>query len=84
MPLAKDMDLIKMVEVKTKTGGGVKHGGGEVETTEQPASKFLRVPPLPMGMDEEEKDAGKRDPVHQKSNFLQPLAEVKRWWTTAV
>ena len=51
-----------MVEVKTKTGGGVKHGGGEVETTEQPASKFLRVPPLPMGMDEDDA-IGNKAPV---------------------
>ena len=48
--------------VDTKREGGVKHAGGEVETIEQPASKFLRVPPLPMGMDEDDA-IGNKAPV---------------------
>lgn len=31
---------------EAKRESGTKHGGGEVETADQPASKFLRVPPL--------------------------------------
>ena len=47
---------------ETKRDSGAKHGEGEVDEGDQPASKFLRVPPLPMGMDDDE-TVGNKAPV---------------------
>ena len=43
-------------------GRGRKHSA-EGEPEEQPAEKYVRVPPLPLGLDEERKNVGERAPT---------------------
>ena len=38
------------------------HGGGEMDKGDEPETKFLQVPPLPMGVDDDE-TVGNKAPV---------------------